>query len=470
MKFGSGRCSFSPSVRATQRHGRRRSGSGEFLLLTFILELVIGVAQALNLTDTQVALISTDLEDAARLSWELGTRAQAILSLNATGFSVYSSIPLPPPTSTDAFGSGNASGLVPFFDIAKSTVLNRGKSNGNITGPQPLIQDGSAADPASIGFAVLLANWTGQDIGQIDYAGAAKDQLDFLFQVVPKTPDGAISHRVSEVQLWSDFVYMVPPFLAYYGIITKNRTLVLEAYNQIKLYRNYLHDPETGGLWKHVLLGSSGNDDGHWSTGNGWAAAGMLRVLATIRNSQYANSLKSQQKDLAEWAIEIQNAMYSHLDSTYIFTNYPDRPVSSPNFYDAASTALLASTVYRISLLWSYHHNLPLADRSRQVLFSQMSTFNSSSNSTSNSNFSTALADTNHFTPEGYLRPVVDPHSYGVEGNVSAEGQAFIIELQSAWRDWLADGAKGANAAVSVSVAIRSAILASVIVSSLLLI
>ena len=71
------------------------------------------------------------------------------------------------------------------------------------------MQDGSAGDPASIGVSVILANWTGQD--DQDYAGAARDQLDFLLNHVPKTDDGAISHRVSEAQLWSDSVYMVRP-------------------------------------------------------------------------------------------------------------------------------------------------------------------------------------------------------------------------------------------------------------------
>ncbi|KIK78452.1 hypothetical protein PAXRUDRAFT_325091 [Paxillus rubicundulus Ve08.2h10] len=41
-------------------------------------------------------------------------------------------------------------------------VSNRSISNGNIAGPQQLIQDAIAGDPASIGVAVLLANWTGQ--------------------------------------------------------------------------------------------------------------------------------------------------------------------------------------------------------------------------------------------------------------------------------------------------------------------
>ena len=86
-------------------------------------------------------------------------------------------------------------------------------------------------------------------------------------------------------------MYMVPPFLAYYGVLSQNQTLLGEAYTQvraapehltlirlrapdvsccgcqIKLYRNYLIDNSAGGLWKHVLLGDSGNDEGHWSTG-----------------------------------------------------------------------------------------------------------------------------------------------------------------------------------------------------------
>ena len=59
---------------------------------------------------------------------------------------------------------------------------------------------------------------------------------------------------------------MVPPFLAYYGVITRNRTLLAESYNQIQLYRGYLFDPKKS-LWKHVLLGVSQNDEGYWSTG-----------------------------------------------------------------------------------------------------------------------------------------------------------------------------------------------------------
>ena len=59
---------------------------------------------------------------------------------------------------------------------------------------------------------------------------------------------------------------MVPPFLAYYGVVTRNRTLLVESYTQIQLYRNYLYDSKES-LWRHVLLGVSQNDEGFWSTG-----------------------------------------------------------------------------------------------------------------------------------------------------------------------------------------------------------
>ncbi|KAG6878014.1 hypothetical protein C0993_000795 [Termitomyces sp. T159_Od127] len=321
-----------------------------------------------------------------------------------------------------------------FFQIPHDVVANRNQSNGNVTGPQPLIKDGSAADPASIGFAVLIANWTGQ--GGEDYAGAAKDQLDFLEFNVSRTSDGALSHRVEQVQLWSDFIYMVPPFLAYYGMITQNRTLLLEAYNQISLYRSHLRDTSANNLWKHILLGINGTDEGHWSTGNAWAAAGMLRVLGTYKNSQFSNTLKSQQQDLAAWVSEIHAAMYPHLDnSSNLFTNYASQPVTADgNFFDASSTALLASTVYRLSLIWGTHTHLPIAERTRKALFAPNT--NSSSNST-----------LEHFDANGWLTPVVNPENYPKEGSESPEGQAFVVELHSAWRDWVADGSKGANGA-----------------------
>jgi rhamnogalacturonyl hydrolase YesR len=69
-------------------------------------------------------------------------------------------------------------------------------------------------------------------------------------------------------------MYMVPPFLAYYGVMSHNTSLLEEAYTQLKLYRNYLASDSSAAL-RHVVLGDW-QDNGLWATGNGWAAAGEL--------------------------------------------------------------------------------------------------------------------------------------------------------------------------------------------------
>ena len=82
--------------------------------------------------------------------------------------------------------------------------------------------DGAVGDPASqslslsarrinlivmcrtvgLGVAVLLANWTRQDLADQSFAQAARSQLAYLTALAPRTADGAISHRASQVQLW----------------------------------------------------------------------------------------------------------------------------------------------------------------------------------------------------------------------------------------------------------------------------
>lgn len=42
----------------------------------------------------------------------------------------------------------------------------------------------------------------------------------------------------------------------------------------------------------------------------------MLRVLGTIKNSQYAQSMKGEQQDLINWIKEIQTGMYEFLVSS----------------------------------------------------------------------------------------------------------------------------------------------------------
>lgn len=106
---------------------------------------------------------------------------------------------------------------------------------------------------------------------------------------------------------------MVPPFIAYFGAYDQTGAttwLLQAAYDQCRLYRNYLQDSTTK-LWKHIELGSW-QDEKLWATGNGWAAAGMLRVLQTIRNSDVSESFLNQQSDLLNWTEEIVKASWEY--------------------------------------------------------------------------------------------------------------------------------------------------------------
>lgn len=127
---------------------------------------------------------------------------------NATSYSVFSRQPLPPPSNPDA---ATLLALQPLFDIANNLISSQYNSH---TVPRPLISDGSAGDPASLCVCVLIANLTtaanGGATRGVDYAAAAKSQIDYLFSAVPRTSDGALSHRVSELQLW--FAFFHPSF------------------------------------------------------------------------------------------------------------------------------------------------------------------------------------------------------------------------------------------------------------------
>ncbi|KAH9917745.1 uncharacterized protein B0H18DRAFT_1096454 [Fomitopsis serialis] len=431
-------------------------------------------AEAHTPTDAQLDDVKDNLWLAAQQTWELGTEAEALVESDAPACAVFADTPLPPPIGNNS-SSYNYTALRPVLQIAYNAAYNRS----NATGPQPImyVEGGAAGDPASIGIAMLIANWTGApepeldrpeladspfgtSVGQgVSYARAAEEQLEYLLTVVPRTSDGAISHRIETTQLWADAVYMIPPFLAYYG------SLVEEAYNQVKLYRAYLSNTTTP-LWQHILLGTGAYDPGYWSTGNAWAAAGMVRVLATIQHSQFADTMVSEMKDLSTWIVEIHKgiALSWQDSSTALFHNYANNKTW---FLDGSSTSLLASTVYRLAALQGVNTYIPNAEAARDALSAPRApppatprgAPATAATSAAPSNTATASyavptptgggAGLSHFSPEMWLTPVVDPYNWNTQGGSSPEGQAFVVEMYAAWRDWVALGSPGASASLS---------------------
>ena len=210
----------------------------------------------------------------------------------------------------------------------------------------------------------------------------------------------------------------------------------------------------------------------------------MLRVYATIKHSQYKDSMASELNDLKSWIIEIQNGMYalqvfpsplrcdtilmlcSQDKPTSLFHNYANNETW---FFDASSTALLASTVYRIAQLEGIYTYIPQAEAARKALsaFTHPNTGYTSWGTGDGSGpaifLTTAAAKSwptetasyavptpasggkglDHFTPAMWLTPVVDPDSFRSQGGSSPEGQAFVVEMYAAYKDWAALGSPG---------------------------
>lgn len=167
------------------------------LLLTFTLGPMLTLSQGISPQILQ--RIRTTLASADMRSWEIGTYTQTLLELDTPSYSVFylHKPSIPPPSS-------NSSDYPPSLDavlsIAQRIVSARSE---NAERPRPLMPDGSAADPASNGVSVLIANWTGRgERDGVDYAGAAREQLEFLLESTPRSSDGAISHRTEDVSLW----------------------------------------------------------------------------------------------------------------------------------------------------------------------------------------------------------------------------------------------------------------------------
>jgi hypothetical protein len=209
-----------------------------------------------------------------------------------------------------------------------------------------LVHIDAAGDPASLGIPALLIGTSDPD-----YHTAACRQANFLLTCLPRTSNGAISHRYDVAEAWSDFVYMVPPFLAYLSVSTGEINYLHTALTQIHLYRDELRISEGQhvGQWRHII-GPQNQDEGAWASGCGWAAMGMARVLATIMKWRTTRGWKDEQAQLKGYILELlDGALASPRDpANRLLRNY-----LSDDTYpgEAAGTALLAATTYRMAVL-----------------------------------------------------------------------------------------------------------------------
>ncbi|GAA5981784.1 hypothetical protein JCM11641_007423 [Rhodosporidiobolus odoratus] len=356
------------------------------------------------LSNSTIQLVKARLADSATDTWVGGTQMQALLEHDYPTLSVFSDASYPPTFENDP---------TEVISIVSSWASKRSSDAKQLA----YVSGGAAADPAALGVGWLVAaaarGAAGDESTEEKWISQVKEEVEYIINDVPKTSDGAISHRPASepAQLWADFMYMVPPVLAYYGVASNDASLIEEAYSQCALYRKYLKS--SSGSWKHIVLGS-GTDEGLWNTGNGWAAAGMARVLATIVNSDFASTYTSEALDLQDWINEILVAAFTHIKKDGLLPNYYDS-ASGSSFSDASGSALLAASAYRLATL-----------NSTAVASSTLA----------DAAIIRAAVNSKVDKSSGWVSPVVNPLSFKEQASESPEGEAFVLLLEAAWRDY----------------------------------
>ncbi|KAG6815337.1 hypothetical protein H0H87_002807 [Tephrocybe sp. NHM501043] len=342
-------------------------------------------------------------------SWEYGTAAEALLELYNPHLSIFGSSPFPVPTVQ----KNDTTALA--YAASKINLKNGTNGLGN--------DNGAVGDPLSLGVSAILLGKT-----EPKYTEAARQSVDFVLNTAPRFYNGAISHRASVAELWADFMYMAPPFLAYYAADTLNATLLLEAVNQCRYYRQVLQSNTTAvykGVWEHII-GPQSQDTGLWSTGNAWAAAGMVRVLATVMRAPIAANAPWKHdavQNLTTWVLEILDGATASTLNGGLLPNYLNDDAGTHGFGEISGSSMLASVAYRMAVLQpqaSGQKYIDWADGIRGVLGGK---------------------DDNgqpHITEAGVATPAVNPLAWQDTTPFttgSPEGQAFVVLMYAAWRD-----------------------------------
>ncbi|KZT53077.1 Six-hairpin glycosidase [Calocera cornea HHB12733] len=356
------------------------------------------------------AMIRGAMLGSIRTSWEQGTASHGLLEFDSPQFSLFggsSFPPLPAPLSFDL-----SQYPVSTLQLALSAVT-RQAADGRLSQVIGDALDGAALDGASAGSAVLLGSLL--DPARHDYfLNAAEAQLNYVLNVAPRMPNGAISHRAAQHEYWADGVYMGFPFLAYYGLVTKNQTLLQTAFEQCELYRQALFEPQYG-MWGHIYSEDtqSWSDEGIWASGNGWAALGMLLVARTIEVSEFGQQMANETEALQGWVKEILVGAFANTNPDGLLPDYFFG--TGVAFSDASASGALAAAAYRCMTLWPSifpaHTFLTPAEKIFNVIVPKVDEL-------------------------GLVNPVVDPLNWSSVGVVSTEAQAFGLMMSAAKRSW----------------------------------
>ncbi|HXY39463.1 MAG TPA: glycoside hydrolase family 88 protein, partial [Vicinamibacteria bacterium] len=224
---------------------------------------------------------------------------------------------------------------------------------------------------------------------------AAERMLEYLLKRAPRCADGTIHHVGDKPELWIDSMYMAPPFLAKAGRPE-------EALRQVEGLRRRLWHPRQR-LFSHIWdeRRQAFVREAFWGVGNGWAAAGMVRVRAAL-----PEAMGEERERLGGYLREVIDGCLAHQRTDGLFHDVLDDPRS---FVETNLAQMLAYSIFRGTregfLQAPYRE---AGERLRRAALARVDA-------------------------EGYVRGVCGSPSFDRPGTAT-EGQSFHLLMESAYR------------------------------------
>ena len=248
----------------------------------------------------------------------------------------------------------------------------------------------ASTDPCAVGEALIYAC---EETGDPWLMEARDRLLVWALKTAPRNKDGVVYHFDNRKEFWVDSFYMLPPFLARAGHFQ-------EAIRQLDGYWNTLLLPEKGLLahrWEDEQQRFVRRDV--WGVGNGWAAAGMARVIASL-----PKEFSAERETLICRTVSLLEAAMRHQREDGLFHDVLDCP---DTFVDVNCAQMFAYTMYRgIGDGWLDEQWLSRADRIREAV-------------------------NGHVDSYGLVRDVCGAPHFDAPGTAT-EGQAFYILMEAA--------------------------------------
>lgn len=250
--------------------------------------------------------------------------------------------------------------------------------------------DITVTDPASNGEAVQLIGKQHEDDWFLD---AAEKQLKWLLHLAPKTHDGILCHVINKKQVWIDSIFMALPFMVIMGKYE-------EALLQLNGFIKYLWNKEKmlfSHIWDEEQNKFAAED--FWGVGNGWAAAGMAKMIRNMPDEE-----KNSKEQIAAQVLLLLEGCFAHQTEEKLFYNIID---DHSTFVETNLPQMLSYTIYSGATGgWLDKKWVIEADLIREAVYKKID---------------------NH----GLVHGVCGSPTFA-ESGIAAEGQAFFLLMEAA--------------------------------------